>query len=190
MFFQRDYEKRRSAGSGGTLTLYHVASLKNEKGDFKYVYSGDFASCGLELNDVSSPEFASKLASFAEKNSVKGSERGIDANGKVSFKGLEAGLYLAVQKTSAEGYDKIKPFVITLPLLQDGEWVYDVDATPKTDTDKDTEPSEPGTTEPEEPELPYTGQLYWPVFALLALGVILFAAGFNLTRRRKSGDEK
>lgn len=175
---------------GGTLTLYNVAALKNENGDLSYVWNDAFSSCGLGFDNISSPEFAAKLAYFAGENGIKGTERGIDINGRVSFKGLTAGLYLAVQENPAEGYDKIEPFAVTLPLLENDEWKYDADATPKTGTEGETQPSEPGTTEPDEPELPYTGQLYWPVFVLLAVGVIVFATGFNLSRRRKCGDEK
>ena len=43
------------------------------------------------------------------------------------------------------------------------------------------------TTNPPPPQLPHTGQLWWPVYALMASGLIMILAG--VIRRRGAQDE-
>ena len=42
---------------------------------------------------------------------------------------------------------------------------------------------------PDEPKLPQTGQMWWPVPVLLAAGIVLFAAGLLLVRQEEGPDE-
>lgn len=72
-------------------------------------------------------------------------------------------------------------FVITNSYSEDGE---QPDTLP---TDGDTGTDVTAPTE-DVPKLPYTGQLWWPVPVLLAVGLALVAIG--LVRRRRSDDEK
>ncbi|MCD8007709.1 MAG: peptidase, partial [Clostridiales bacterium] len=120
----------------------------------------------------------------------------IGSSGTVSFGGLELGLYLVVQTTESDNYETISPFVVTVPLEEDGVWVYDVDASPKVGA---VTPVEPEEDEPDESTttttttvtktLPQTGQLNWPIPVLAISGAVLFALGWCLTRSDRKRTE-
>lgn len=56
-----------------------------------------------------------------------------DVEGKVVFSDLPLGLYLVKQDGTVEGYAPCKPFYVSVPIEHDGDYVYDVDASPKTE---------------------------------------------------------
>ena len=196
--------------SGGAVTVYEVATLTLDDGNMAYVFTDDFADCTVTL-DVTDTTLAASLVSYMDGLSITGTEKEVASDGTVSFTGLELGLYLAVQTTESANYETISPFVVTLPMDEDGVWVYNVNASPKVGTvtliEEEPEPETPAeeeeqpTTEetvtetveetvPEtttaDPILPQTGQLNWPVPILLIGGFILLIAGFVL----KNSDHK
>lgn len=175
--------------TGGSLTLYRAGEIWEDDGNYSFVPIGDFAGCGEELTDVSSPELAQRLADYASANNLTGMTRPVDEDGMVSFPALELGLYLLVQQEAAAGYGKAAPFLVSVPYWEDGTYLYDVDASPKVALEREPEPTEP--TKPAEPTLPQTGQLNWPVPVLTAAGLCLFAAGWALYfGKRKDGHEE
>lgn len=70
----------------------------------------------------------------------------------MTFRGLELGLYLIVQTEASKGYEPINPFLVSLPMAEDGKWNYAVDASPKvgayTPTKPDTPPTPPTRLRP------------------------------------------
>ncbi|MCD8321764.1 MAG: peptidase, partial [Oscillospiraceae bacterium] len=128
-----------NAVSGGAVTLYQVATLYLNDGDMAYAYTDAFADCGVAL-DVENTALAAALAACVTA-STPGTEQEIGADGTVSFTGLELGLYLIVQTTDSDNYETINPFVVTVPIDSDGEWVYAVDASPKVGTVTPIEPT-------------------------------------------------
>ncbi|MCD7888217.1 MAG: LPXTG cell wall anchor domain-containing protein [Clostridiales bacterium] len=148
--------------SGGEISLYQVATLGfNKKGDMAYTLTEQFQDCTLEL-DVTDTALAGELAQFAAENGVSGTAAAVGEDGTVTFSQLTLGLYLLVQTTASDNYETITPFVVTVPIDSDGEWVYDVDASPKVGTvatpepDEPEEPEKPEEPEPESPEEPDT----------------------------------
>ena len=131
--------------SGGKLTLYRVAEVKRKNGDLSYEYCGDFYGCGIALGDLTDSTLAAQLQT-------------IDADGNVTFRGLELGLYLIVQTEASKGYEPINPFLVSLPMAEDGTWTYAVDASPKvgayTPTKPDTPPTPPTPPTPDYPDTP------------------------------------
>ena len=144
--------------SGGTLTLYRVGAIQESDGNYSFVLTGDFKDCGESLDDIQSAQLAKNLAQYAADHSLSGTVKEIGRNGTVVFSDLEPGLYLLVQETAPEGYEKIDPFLVTVPMEEDGSYVYDVDASPKVEPNKPEEPTKPSEpanpTEPVEPTEP------------------------------------
>lgn len=199
-----------AAVSGGALTLYQVGQVWEEDGDQRFVLTADFAESGILLDDISSPGLAELLAEYASRQRLDGEETEIGGDGRAAFGGLALGLYLVVQTQAADGYEAIAPFLVSVPIYEDGTYLYEVDATPKmgilteaadpeptipeptapepttpAPTVPETAPSETAGTEiitpgPTPPTLPQTGQLNWPVPALAVLGLCLFLAGWML----------
>lgn len=153
-----DSETSEAVG-GGTLTLYRVAKVQKDNANLSFVYTNGFEDCGVELGDLSEGELAGrlaeKIAATAESTTVEISDLGV-----AEFGDLEVGLYLVVQTTAAENYNVINPFLVSVPIQENGSYVYDVDALPKVGTaakktpDTPDEPDTPDT--PDEPDTPDT----------------------------------
>ncbi|MCD7864375.1 MAG: hypothetical protein LUG61_12940 [Lachnospiraceae bacterium] len=194
----------------GVLTLYQVALLEQDNGDMVYTFTSAFSGCGVSLDDVSSDStaLASKLSDYVTARSITGTSVN-NTNGTVVFDNLQLGLYLIVQTVESNGYYTLNPFVVSVPLAVDDNWVYTVDASPKVGVlapvPEEPEPETPAeeTSEPETPGeeaapmtdaiteftvLPQTGQLNWPVYVLAVCGLFLIVLGSVLVcgDRRKA----
>lgn len=137
---------------GGQITLYRVGAVREDDGNYSFVLTGDFTGAEVTLENVQSTGLAGKLAAYAEEHGAAGETKEIDGAGMASFDDLELGLYLIVQNKAAEGYYGTAPFLVSVPMLEDGSWLYDVDASPKVELEK--KPDEPET--PDKPETPET----------------------------------
>lgn len=91
-----------------------------------------------------------------ETQQIQGTLAAIEVDGTVFFDQLELGIYLIVQAEESDTYEAITPFLVTVPMEEDGEWTYEIDAAPKvgivtssnTDTEDPTEPEESSGTQP------------------------------------------
>ena len=132
--------------------------------NYTFRLTEDFAESRAELGQLNAA-LAETLKDYANDQNLTGKTEEIGRDGRVEFAGLKVGLYLLVQEQAAPGYYKADPFLVTLPMTENGEYVYDVDASPKvevkdkpsrpdrpTTPDKPEEPGEP--TQPDEPETP------------------------------------
>ncbi len=168
--------------SGGSVTLYRVCEVSGQDGNYSFAPVGAFADCGEDFSEVQSSDLAGKLQDYAAEHEITGTTKPVGSDGNAVFENLELGLYLLVQNDAAEGYNKAVPFLIGVPDVQAGEYVYDVNAAPKVELEKETEsPPQP----PQDPNLPQTGQLNWPIPVLVTLGLILFSCGWILRFGRK-----
>lgn len=168
--------------SGGTLTLYRAGGISEDDGNYSFVLTEDYKESGISLDDLESAGLAESLAKYTSEKKPAGVEIPIGKDGKASAAGLETGLYLIVQTKAAEGYEAVSPFLVSIPMNEDGVYLYDVNATPKMGTLTE-EPPEPDT--PAEPNLPQTGQLNWPVPVMAAAGLALLLLGFGLRMGKK-----
>lgn len=186
-----DLNYAEGTGTLGSLTIYQVGVIREEDGNYSFVPAGSFADKWDRYEDVRSAELARELEAFATEGRLEGITEAVQDDGTVTFSGLELGLYLVTQQEAASGYEKINPFLIGVPGNENGTYVYQVDASPKVQPETvPTEPTEPEPTEPPEPELPYTGQLNWPVPLLAVLGLGLFVLGWGLRfGKRENADE-
>lgn len=142
--------------SGGELTVYRVAEVQRKNGNLSFEYCGDFDGCAIELGDLTDSTLAGQLQEYLSDN-AEGTVREVDANGNVNFDDLELGLYLVVQTKASKGYKPVNSFLVSLPMAEDGEWNYEVDASPKVGAytpEPETPPSPPD--KPDEPDTPDT----------------------------------
>lgn len=179
---------------GGSLTLYRVADVVTENGDYFFAYTEDFAECTIPVAELDSADLPAELERIAKDNNLNGTTQTLDEQGKTVFSDLEIGLYLLVQDTAAPGFRKIQPFLVSVPYNDNGHYIYDVDTAPKNLPEPEvaptvpTEPTDP--TDPTEPELPQTGQTNWPIPMMAVAGAILITVGFCLcVSEKKKNDE-
>lgn len=178
-----------SAVSGGTVELYKVADIAAGDSGLSYVYTQAFSACEAELTDLTSSTLIDLLTAIATQESTLAVTQTIGTDGVCSFPDLSTGLYLLVQRTAAEGYIALQPFLVTLPLADGDSWVYDVNATPKMGTYSSTTTSTSTTSTTsttsgtgnvmgDTDKLPQTGQLNWPIPVLAVSGILLFFFGW------------
>lgn len=190
------------AVGGGSLILYKTGDVAEDDGNYSFTLTDAFAGSGLSLEDLESDTLAAGLAEYASDNSIAGTEVSIASDGTWSVSGLELGLYLAVQENPAEGFEAIAPFVVSLPMFENGAYVYEVSTEPKmgalTESVVTPEPALESTSESGSADssgsgtssaetagttgstLPQTGQMNWPVPVLAVMGICLLLAGWTL----------
>lgn len=139
-----------NAVAGGQLSVYKVAEVK----DGKYQYTAAFAKMDEDISaktqsTVMTESFAQSLASYAAANEVSGQTSQISSSGEAVLAADEQAVYLVTQTTAANGYEKIKPFTLVLPYVQDGQSMSQIVAKPKLEK---TTPSKPVT--PSTPSVP------------------------------------
>lgn len=139
-----------NAVAGGQLSVYKVAEVK----DGKYQYTAAFAKMDEDISaktqsTVMTESFAQSLASYAAANEVSGQTSQISSSGEAVLAADEQAVYLVTQTTAANGYEKIKPFTLVLPYVQDGQSMSQIVAKPKLEK---TTPSKPAT--PSTPSVP------------------------------------
>ena len=125
-----------TAVPGGSFTLYQVGALQEEDGNYRFVLTEAFAGSKVSLEEVSSAQLANTLAAYAKDHKLSGTAKDVDKDGEIAFTGLELGLYLLVQHKAAKGYETAAPFLVSVPMEEDGVLRYDVDASPKVELGK------------------------------------------------------
>lgn len=174
---------------GGSLTACKVADIVENNGNYSFALTEEFAQSGIDISDLTATNLAAELAEYAKNHSLEGIEREVGEDGTVKFAGLELGLYLFVQNNPADGYAPVEPFLVTVPYFDGEQYVYDVNATPKVDLEKELE-TEPTTEPTEPPDLPQTGQLNWPVPILAVAGMALIVIGWMMRTGKKRENEE
>jgi hypothetical protein len=169
--------------NGGTLTAIKVGYVDQEDGN--YFFSQEFT--GLKLEDIASPGAPAVQEEFYIQNkdnySFYTQTQSVE-DGKATFSGLCTGLYLIVQYQAADGFSKMDAFLVSIPSQENGEYQYHVTASIKTELEREadkaaTEPT-PMPMEPEDPKLPQTGQLNWPIPIMVVAGLAFFVFGWIL----------
>lgn len=123
--------------SGADLSLYYVATVKlNNKNNSSYTFTNAFKDCGCALDD---PALSVKLDAFVKEHSVFAEKLVTDAHGNAAFTNLPLGLYFVQQTNTVAGYASCTSFLVTVPNHNADGYVYDVDASPKTDVAKLTD---------------------------------------------------
>lgn len=173
---------------GMSFTLYKVADLVGDQ----YVWTSDFDSCTNDPNDLSDTKALAKtLEAMTESGTISGTFETSDENGTVYFPDLTDGLYLIVDDTAPAPYIKVDPFLVSMPLeTTEGEYTYNVDASPKMEY---VDPPTTTTTTTDEPDdvtlvsggsQVYTGVQEKVILLLILAGVLFYTGGVLIDRTR------
>lgn len=185
--------------SGGTLILYKVAVFRQSNGSDSLEVLEEFKGSGIHPDDLKEKdsvkmELASKLENYVQDRSLSGSAAALNDNGQAEWKTLELGIYLVVNTVPIKGYEPVNSFLVTVPELFDGNYVYDIQASPKAEPalgeegHPDSGISDTTEKTPEaacgyaviDNKLPQTGQLWWPVPMLVIGGFVFIISGWNI----------
>ena len=117
--------------TGAELSLYYVATVKlNDANRLTYTFTDTFADCGCALDD---PALTATLDVFVTEHAAPVDTQMTDAQGCAAFENLPLGLYFVKQTGTVTGYAPCTPFLVTVPNYDREGYVYDVNASPKTD---------------------------------------------------------
>lgn len=119
---------------GAELSVYYVATVRmNTDGNLSYVFTDSFENSGFDITD---PSLATKLDIFVSEHTVPSFKVTTDENGTATCKELTLGLYFVKQTGTVDGYAPCTPFVVTVPAKNAGGYVYEINASPKTEVAK------------------------------------------------------
>ena len=99
-----------------------------------YEYVSSLTGCNVDIKDVTKID-VNELASCINDNTQRLSSIS-DNNGKVSFNNLDLGLYLIRQTNKLNKYTSIDSYLVTLPTIENNDWIYDIYSIPKTEIQK------------------------------------------------------
>ena len=119
---------------GAELSLYYIATVsQNAEGKLTYTYTETFAGMGIPLDDR---DLAKKLDAILSAGDLPATKVSTDGEGTILCRDLPLGLYLIRQTGEVEGYAPCTPFLVTLPGENEEGYVYEVNASPKTEVAK------------------------------------------------------
>ncbi len=119
---------------GAELSVYYVATaLLDADRNLIYDYTKEFKQIDTAIDDTS---LAAKLDAFVSLHSVPSVKITTDTDGTALCKELPLGLYFVKQTGAVEGFSPCTPFLVTVPNEKNGVYVYDVNASPKTEVER------------------------------------------------------
>ena len=168
--------------TGDTYALVRVADAHADRtaGTVRYTTCGGFAAYDCDWASLTASQRKTRAAEIAPAAVRRGQfdASGVtDAQGQVLFEDLSPGLYLLlrVKVKDANADYLFSPCFLSVPETVNGELVDHVVSTPKYQWD----PPE------EDPQIPQTGQLQWPIPVLMISGILLCLSGIGMLPDRK-----
>jgi hypothetical protein len=145
---------------GAEIEIIRAASVSvDSNGSVAYSLLSDFAGNNINFDGMTvaeSMKAAEALSKTVDTKKLNMTSVVTGADGKAVFTDLKAGMYLVREgnKTgNAVSYTSFKPYLVMVPGVKDGQWVYDVTAYPKTEITAKPTPNQPSPT-PEQPTVP------------------------------------
>ncbi|MCL2106277.1 MAG: Cna B-type domain-containing protein [Oscillospiraceae bacterium] len=122
---------------GISVAVCQVAAAREENGEIAYEAAPAFVGAEAdftELTERKNIELAAALDSYAYAHSIQRSVKSTGGDGKASFAGLPAGLYLVAQTNSESSEYSIAPYLVTVPFMNEKlrTWEYNITSYPKT----------------------------------------------------------
>lgn len=176
--------------TGGSLAIYQVGVIRTEDNLSFYAKTESMEAFPDSYDDIHSAVLAENIAAYIADHHVEPNAVAANTDGKAIFANLDLGLYLIVQTEASEGYEPLKPFLISVPMEKNGQYQYDVSAEGKFELYKESEPDIPVPPDVPNPDIPNTGQLKWPIPVLTVVGLGLLSLGWILRFGKKYNYEK
>lgn len=127
----RDVEGN-AALSGAEISIYHIASVPKADYTVHYELTEEFAKSGVKIGEFENEELASDLMNYISENKISPITAFTNEDGNAFFENLSLGIYFVTQSGSVAGYSDFKPYFVSVPIKENGVWIYDINAVPKT----------------------------------------------------------
>lgn len=173
---------------GFTFSVYRVADVSFNGG---FTLTEPFSSYDISFEDDSAEGWSALAQSLNELVFADGitadAQAVTNVRGMAVFSVMPVGLYLVTGEAFQTDEASVvpAPFMVCLPdLSDDDEWIYDVQASVKSQIVPNGPSDGSSSGGSSQGKLPQTGQLWWPVPVLLLAGAALTA--FGVVRLRRS----
>ncbi|AUO83951.1 hypothetical protein HK335_01565 [Streptococcus agalactiae] len=176
--------------AGGNLLVYQVAQAKDVDGNQVFTLTTPFQGIGIKDDDLTQVNLDSNQAKYVNlltkavhKTQPLQTFDNLPAEGIVA-NNLPQGIYLFIQTKTAQGYELMSPFILSIP--KDGK--YDITAfekmSPLKAKPKKEETITPTVAHQTKGKLPFTGQVWWPIPILIMSGLLCLIIALKWRRRR------
>lgn len=168
------------------VEVYRVGEPFIRENDLRFALTEEFVDSGISLEELGDSALAKTLETYAKGKKIKPwAKATTDDSGTVMFADVPVGLYLVRQNGFSKKYktySTISSFTVSVPMMNANGtgWQYVIEARPKVGALPVPTPP-PGSSMPDDPSLPQTGMLRWPIPVLSVGGLLLFTAGWVLT---------
>lgn len=144
------------------FVLYKAGEYVNGE----WILTQEFAQSGAQLGDMSASyqrEAAKVLYAYAVENDLQYVSSITDSNGRTTFSQLDLGLYLVSMRDDyiyGNGVFRSAPFLLTMPITDNGDIMFNFTVEPKAEWEEDEKPSEstePTSEQPSQPTSTPTG---------------------------------
>ena len=126
--------------SGAEIEIIKVAEAYENKSNLYFRYTEDFKSISRDITKLNSnnvDSYTSDIKSLVDNtDSITGIKNNTDNNGKVTFNKVDLGIYYVRQTNDVDGYRRITEFLISIPTIENNDWILDIDCTPKVEVDR------------------------------------------------------
>ena len=159
---------------------FHCTKVADITGG-EYVLTEAFSDVDIDLNNLKNADEAAEAAKkLVEVEAEDGASAKTDADGKLVFSELDAGVYL-VSADDTETYDIVTPALVAIPSWNEEakEMAYDLDVEPK-HTEREDEEEEPGA-----PQTNVFSPVYLYFGGAAALAAITVTGNIIYKRRKK-----
>lgn len=113
-----------------SIKIYKLADAYSKDNNLDFNYNENLEDCKTNIQEGNLNK--ETLECIYESN-LTTKENTTNNLGYALFDNLDLGLYLVEQTNQVEGYSKIDPFLVYIPQTKDNIWIYEIEATPKTD---------------------------------------------------------
>lgn len=131
---QVDGSGRQNPYPNVSMKLYQIGSVNESNGNASFTLDSQFAASGIKIETLTTADqwaaAARTLSGMVSSSGINSIEETSDAQGRIVFDNLQQGIYLLVQ-SSAWNRLEISPSLLTVPLQENGQWIYDVKTYPK-----------------------------------------------------------
>jgi len=115
------------------ITIYQVATVNSINNNLAYSYHENIKNCEADLSNLLNQNLANEISECIDNTRIETQTILTNIDGIVKFDNLSLGLYLVTQTNQVSGYSAINPFLIAIPKEENNIWIYDIEASPKTD---------------------------------------------------------
>ena len=111
---------------GTALECFYVAEQKENGWHLTEAFEGCKVTPWNLSKSADYKKAAEKLSSWVTAKKLSAEKRVTDADGKLVFEDLDEGIYLIRQKNGQKTYGAIAPFLVCVPMEENGEILYDI----------------------------------------------------------------